>query len=505
MRIVYSFADTENKIYILNIKNMNKNQYTYFKLEDYSTIRLINAQWLGDINDLITIRDNNKKNQRLINSGIPISIEEMNLFIEWVEQGKDQKELQDFFQRKIFSVDKHFRKYKDMIKNRGYKIYNFKNKVKNEILTEDADTELISKLTKDYQKQEDNIQNGRPKNHGLEWDSKSLGELREMFKTGSSIPELTTYFERSVTSVELNIAKDKALSNEGNSNSHSKGEVITQYKKGLLVQQLNNIEWGDGIILNVDNAQIKILFENVGFKEFKLDLVKIKVLQNEVLSDLKIAQWILKSKGVTSLWHITHMDNINSIFLNGVLTHFDINKSHELTYNDISNHDVQARRERPEPIYQRNIHSYVPLFINPKNAMLYLLQRIHRDNLCLIEISLDVLTNRYIFTNGNAARRNSKFFSNLSTQFEQIPWNDVFSKRWVEQNIEYGHSYPMTNEDIKSHMQSEFLISPKIDSKYIKKIHCKNQATVDIVENRLKHHNSYSAPFQVVSNKNAFF
>ena len=116
MRIVYSFADTENKIYILNIKNMNKNQYTYFKLEDYSTIRLINAQWLGDINDLITIRDNNKKNQRLINSGIPISIEEMNLFIEWFEQGKDQKELLDFFQRKIFSVDKHFRKYKDMIK-----------------------------------------------------------------------------------------------------------------------------------------------------------------------------------------------------------------------------------------------------------------------------------------------------------------------------------------------------------------------------------------------------
>ena len=110
-----------------------------FKIEDYSTVRLINAQWLGGIHDLITIRNNNKKNNRLINSGIPISLEEMDLFIDWVEQGKDRKELEDFFQRKIFSVDQFLRKYKEKKRNRGihnYKLYSFKNNAIKEIKTD---------------------------------------------------------------------------------------------------------------------------------------------------------------------------------------------------------------------------------------------------------------------------------------------------------------------------------------------------------------------------------
>lgn len=44
--------------------------------------------------------------------GIPISLEEIDLFISWVETGKTLREIQDFFQRNISSLDKFLSKYK---------------------------------------------------------------------------------------------------------------------------------------------------------------------------------------------------------------------------------------------------------------------------------------------------------------------------------------------------------------------------------------------------------
>lgn len=78
----------------------------YFKIENYPTVRVVNAQWLGGVQEIQNIRNENIKNNREINSGIPISLEEIDLFISWVESGKSLLEIKSFFQRKMSSLEK---------------------------------------------------------------------------------------------------------------------------------------------------------------------------------------------------------------------------------------------------------------------------------------------------------------------------------------------------------------------------------------------------------------
>ena len=183
----------------------------------------------------------------------------------------------------------------------------------------------------------------------------------------------------------------------------------------------------------------------------------------------------LNEKKVNSLWHLTHKNNIESILEHGILSHDNAKKL--TNYVDISDHQVQDLRKKKESIHGRRIHEYVPLFINPKNAMLYrVMQDISKKNkLCLIEIFLDVLEWEYIFTDGNAASRYTNFYMSLNDNFDSIPWDDIFSTSW---------SYRGVRDEIrKSHMMSEFLIYPKIAPKYIGEILCYTQNTTDYLKN----------------------
>jgi len=84
----------------------------YFKIESYPTVRVLNSQWIGGVEEIQKIRSENITNNREINSGIPISLEEIDLFTSWAESGKSLREIQDFFQRNISSLDKFLSKYK---------------------------------------------------------------------------------------------------------------------------------------------------------------------------------------------------------------------------------------------------------------------------------------------------------------------------------------------------------------------------------------------------------
>lgn len=46
------------------------------------------------------------------------------------------------------------------------------------------------------EKQQDNINNGKPKNAGLPWSEKQRKEIESLFNKGKTIDELANYFER---------------------------------------------------------------------------------------------------------------------------------------------------------------------------------------------------------------------------------------------------------------------------------------------------------------------
>lgn len=190
---------------------------------------------------------------------------------------------------------------------------------------------------------------------------------------------------------------------------------------------------------------------------------------------------VFNQYGVSSIWHMTHKDNISEILASGIL-------SHQAAYKiknpiDISDHGAQRWREAKEPIYGRRLHEYVPTYINIKNPMLYV-RRNMQHYLCIIEISLTVLIeSEYIFTDGNAASRNTRFFGNA---------NDLYKLPWDVLNASYWNDYP----DGKRKRCSEVLIHPMIHPEHIIKIHCCSKETYQFL-------GQFGMPIQI--SENLFF
>ena len=274
-------------------------------------------------------------------------------------------------------------------------------------------------------------------------------------------------------SPEKTISQKKTTVAKRKSTTQKKPAVIKKQtsgqKKTSTVKKKTAIKKKPSTVKRNNNAQN---LAEVQKKNKKLisDIEKSK--KESLKLEAKLSAERLRKNKVNSLWHITHRENVKNILTSGILSH---ENSNEIKYVDISNPGVQNRRQKIEPIHGRKIHEYAPLFINPKNAMLYSIKE-KRNELCLVEVSLDVLECEYIFTDGNAARIETSFYGDTVDRilFEQIPWDTVFSESWT-QNFE-------RNETIMSHMQSEFLIYPSIKPKYIKKIHCYSKDSVTFLK-----------------------
>lgn len=108
------------------------------------------------------------------------------------------------------------------------------------------------------------------------------------------------------------------------------------------------------------------------------------------------------------LYHFTHINNLRGIREHGLLSQREM-AARSLRAVDISDPDVQRWRDSPEPVFGCAIHEYVPLYFNPKNAMLYKRREL-RMNLVILAIPLaKVQEHVYIFTDGNAASSSTVF------------------------------------------------------------------------------------------------
>ncbi|WP_082794303.1 DUF4433 domain-containing protein [Thauera humireducens] len=174
----------------------------------------------------------------------------------------------------------------------------------------------------------------------------------------------------------------------------------------------------------------------------------------------------LKVFGVHSLWHITHRDNIKSILDDGVVS--NTQAFSEFKPIDISNQDVQKRRERIEPFYNRKVHDYAPLYINVRNPMLYVRKHLQNE-LCLLEISLSVLDSYdYLYTDGNAASRETRFYREVKDLI-YMPWDVLRASYWNDFT------------DGKRKRCAEVLIFPFVAPDYIVRVHCASPETARMV------------------------
>lgn len=176
------------------------------------------------------------------------------------------------------------------------------------------------------------------------------------------------------------------------------------------------------------------------------------------------------------LEHMVHYSNLESIISNGLLSH---NQAYQkgLIKKDISMDEVQRWRERKSIRVNDkvlNLHDFVSFYFNTKNPMLYRRKNI-QDELAILLVDTDVLNWDYsIFTDGNAASKNTKFFGGLS-KLDNVPLELIFSGSW-------NNSDPDVKKENVRKMCSEALIYPSVSATWIRKIVCPNYNVLNHVK-----------------------
>jgi len=176
------------------------------------------------------------------------------------------------------------------------------------------------------------------------------------------------------------------------------------------------------------------------------------------------------------LFYMAHIDNLKSILEIGILSH---NLAHHkgIVNVDISNREINAKRKRIEPRNGFSIHDYAPLYITPKNPMhKSLVQKQTIGDIVFLKVNPHILlTDKVLFSDGNAAEESTKFFNNIS-DFNKLYWECI--------NDTYWEAY----KDGKRIKCSEVLILHQIPNYYISEIFSKSEATLKRILNLFPNH-----------------
>lgn len=173
----------------------------------------------------------------------------------------------------------------------------------------------------------------------------------------------------------------------------------------------------------------------------------------------KLTSNVIKNLPYKGFYHMTHFDNLESILINGLMSHKMV-YADKMIKIDISNEAIQKERDRKEYVFGLNIQDYVPLYINPLNPMMDS-ERVKKysSNIILLEIVPHILVQKKktLFSDGNAAQKQTNLYHNQN-EMEKINWQLLQEGNW--------------EKGTESHriMCSEILVPQKLDVFYINKI-----------------------------------
>ncbi|HFC8510843.1 TPA: DUF4433 domain-containing protein [Neisseria subflava] len=241
--------------------------------------------------------------------------------------------------------------------------------------------------------------------------------------------------------------------------------VNTFHTLPLLEEKLKELSWLElefvnGFSLDSDYSKISSSMEDLN-----------NIFSQEVKTkELNYIKDILHQYGISTLNHMTHIDNLLSILDNGLLSHNNCSCNRK---RDISNQGVNARRERLEPIYHRKVHDYVPFYLNVKNSMLYVVQKQYGDKIVILGYSPDILFEKDIlFTDRNAAT-NAVIFTDTCYC--------LGDKSFIDMDRVFNIHKESWNKELKHIMQAEILIPEKV-GQFLSAIYVQNEVRKNVIE-----------------------
>lgn len=163
---------------------------------------------------------------------------------------------------------------------------------------------------------------------------------------------------------------------------------------------------------------------------------------------------------VVLLYHITHIDNLRSIFQNGGLLAQATVQKEVQTYIDVANSDIQSRRSRTRiPIATGgNLHDYVPFYFAPRSPMLYSVCHqggIDQEKMIYFMTNTEMIEQiglPFVFTDAHAIMMFTNFYDDLA-ELERVDWDIMKATIWTD-DIDHPNR--------KSKRQAEFLVHDKV-------------------------------------------
>jgi hypothetical protein len=178
------------------------------------------------------------------------------------------------------------------------------------------------------------------------------------------------------------------------------------------------------------------------------------------------------AKEPTSIYHITHKDNLRGIVAGGALIAQSQIKRQAVGFCNIAHSNIQDRRaQTPVPCGPGGfLHDYVPLYFAPRSPMLYAIHKGNVDGCTAGQADIVYLVTRaqriqsegldFVFTDGHGTMALSDFFDDLA-DLEELDWEIMRSKYWADTD---------QDPDRKRRRQAEFLVYRRLPWSMIEEI-----------------------------------
>jgi hypothetical protein len=160
------------------------------------------------------------------------------------------------------------------------------------------------------------------------------------------------------------------------------------------------------------------------------------------------------------IYHITPIDNLESIISEGGLLAYNVMLETGTNYTNIAYENIQDRRARIRvPCGAGGVlHDYVPFYFAPRSPMLYTISQGNVPNytqgqaavihLVSDVLEIDIRGLDFVFTDGHAVMEFTTFFDDLY-DLGAIDWDVMDSHYWSDTN---------EDNDRKRRRQAEFLV-----------------------------------------------
>lgn len=222
----------------------------------------------------------------------------------------------------------------------------------------------------------------------------------------------------------------------------------------------------------------------------KKNNTELKALLNARHADMHdtFAQNGNRDKPLNYIYHTTHIKNIEQIVNQGLLNHNQADCQY-----DISNQNFNRLRCKREPFYGRQVHDYVPFYLNPRNAFMYSsFAKGRNKDLVIIAVNTYIINDfDVLLTDGNAALDKTQFTDDMN-ELNNLH-KDVFADRWVD--YDRTHFY-----DVKRRMMSEILVPESVPSAYFAKLIVHSLDAAFRLDERLGEHD-----FEIMIQPELFF